>query len=84
MDELNGAHYLDRVVRETLRLYAPVPATARVATKDDVIKLSEAFVDVNGKEHWELRVKKGQEFSIPIQVFNRAKSLWGEDADEFR
>lgn len=36
MDELNSLKYMDWVVRETMRLYAPVPSTVRMATKDDV------------------------------------------------
>lgn len=36
MDELNSLKYLDAVVRETMRLHAPVPSTTREATKDDV------------------------------------------------
>jgi hypothetical protein len=39
MDELNRMTYLDAVVREVLRLYAPVPATLRVAVKDDILPL---------------------------------------------
>ncbi len=49
MDQLNSLPYLDRVVRETLRLYAPVPETTRVAEKDDVIPVSEPFVDRFGQ-----------------------------------
>ena len=48
MDELNGLPYLDMVVRESLRLHAPVPTTIRVATKDDVIPVSASFTDRNG------------------------------------
>ncbi|KAF9268376.1 cytochrome P450 [Marasmius fiardii PR-910] len=84
MDKLNGLQYLDCVVRETLRLFAPVPATVREATRDDVIRLSESFVDVHGKEHWEFKVKKGQQITIPILMLNKAKFWWGEDAEEFQ
>ena len=49
MDELNSLPYLDAVVRETLRVHAPVPTTIRVAMKDDVIPVSEPFVDRYGQ-----------------------------------
>ena len=45
MDELNALPYLDAVLREVLRLYAPVPNTVRVATRDDVIPVSKPFMD---------------------------------------
>ena len=49
MDDLNGLPYLDAVVREVLRLHSPVPSTLRVATKDDVIPLSEKIKKSNGE-----------------------------------
>ena len=49
MDELDALPYLDMVVRETLRLYAPVPTTMRVATKDDVIPLGTPVVGRDGQ-----------------------------------
>lgn len=55
MEELNSLPYLDAVVRETLRYYTPVPNTARVANRDDVIPLSKPFVDRYGVERRELR-----------------------------
>ena len=30
------------------------------------------------------RVRKGQSIMIPIIIINRDKSIWGEDADEFK
>lgn len=55
MEELNSLPYLDAVVRETLRYYTPVPNTARVANRDDVIPLSKPFVDRHGVVRRELR-----------------------------
>lgn len=49
MDELNALPYLDAVVRETLRIHAPVPSTLRVAVKDDVLPLTTPVTDRNGK-----------------------------------
>ncbi|KAL0057874.1 hypothetical protein AAF712_015468 [Marasmius tenuissimus] len=84
MDQLNGLPYLDAVVRETFRLLAPVQTTARQAMKDDVIPLSESFVDLCGQRHDALRVRKGQTIIIPIVAINKDKNLWGEDAEEFK
>ena len=48
MDELNAFPYLEAVVRETLRIYSPVSATVRIASKDDVIPLDRPYVDTKG------------------------------------
>ena len=55
MEELNALPYLDAVVRETLRLHAPVSSTARQAMKDDIIPLSIPFTDKKGVVHHEIR-----------------------------
>ncbi|KAJ6457452.1 cytochrome P450 [Mycena vitilis] len=83
MDELNALPYLDCVVRETLRLHAPVPATMRVATQDDVVPLSQPYTDTKGVVHETLRVKRGQTIVIPVLAMNRDKKIWGQDAMEF-
>ena len=49
MDQLNSLPYLDAVVRETLRIHAPVPLTMRAATRDDILPLGEPIKDKYGK-----------------------------------
>ncbi|KAI0742833.1 cytochrome P450 [Daedaleopsis nitida] len=84
MDELSELPYLDAVVRETLRVHAPVPTTIRVAMKDDVIPVAESFVDRYGQVQDGIRISKGNPIFIPILSLNRSKKLWGEDAHEFK
>ncbi|KAH9946884.1 cytochrome P450 [Amylocystis lapponica] len=84
MDELNALPYLDAVVRETMRVHAPVPATHRVAARDDVVPLGTPVVDTRGQVHESIKIDKGQGIFISITAVNRAKALWGEDAFEFR
>ncbi|RPD78584.1 cytochrome P450 [Lentinus tigrinus ALCF2SS1-7] len=84
MEDLNSLTYLDYVVRETLRLHAPVVVTARVAQKDDVIPLSEPIRDRDGNLLTEIPLVKGTRVHIPIVAVQRLKALWGEDATEFR
>ncbi|KAJ7611689.1 cytochrome P450 [Roridomyces roridus] len=83
MDQLNDLPYLDCVVRETLRIHAPVPSTMRIATQDDIVPLATPFTDRHGKVHQTLRVVKGQTIMIPILAMNRDPAIWGEDAMEF-
>ncbi|THH14731.1 hypothetical protein EW146_g5637 [Bondarzewia mesenterica] len=84
MDELNSLPYLDAVVREALRLHAPVGSTDRVAVQDDVIPLNMEFVDKDGVRRKEIRVAKGDIIYIPIRILNRSVEFWGEDAHEFK
>ncbi|KAK0229081.1 cytochrome P450 [Armillaria nabsnona] len=84
VDEMNALPYLDWVIRETLRVNPPVPSLARVAGKDDVIPLRQPFKDTRGTSHDIIPIKKGELIIIPIMAMNRDKSLWGDDAAEFR
>jgi len=84
MDDLNGLPYMDAVVRETLRLYPPLPGVLREARKDDCIPLSTPFTDKKGIVRSEIRIRKGQSVTIPINLINRDISIWGEDAAEFK
>ncbi|OSD05293.1 cytochrome P450 [Trametes coccinea BRFM310] len=84
MDELMALPYLDMVVRESLRLHAPIPETGRVAMRADVIPLDRPFTDRDGVVHDHVKVAKGDVILIPIKALNRLESLWGPDAHEFR
>ncbi|KAK7678026.1 hypothetical protein QCA50_018966 [Cerrena zonata] len=84
MDELMALPYLDMVVKEVLRLHAPVPSTVRIATKEEVIPVSEPFTDRFGEVQDKIRVAKGDYIFIPILAINRDKAIWGEDSMEFR
>ncbi|KAJ6543029.1 cytochrome P450 [Mycena capillaripes] len=84
MEELNSLPYLESVVRETMRVHAPVVFTQRMAMEDDVLPLSKPYVDKEGKSHDSLPIPKGQMIHIPILAVNTDKEIWGEDAGEFK
>jgi hypothetical protein len=48
MEQLNSLPYLEGVVREALRLYAPASGTHRVAMHDAEIPLQKPFTDKQG------------------------------------
>lgn len=50
VEDLADLPYLDMVVREILRVHAPVPQTIRVAAKDEAIPAATPFKDKNGIE----------------------------------
>ncbi|CAL1709425.1 unnamed protein product [Somion occarium] len=84
IDELNSLSYLEIVVRETLRLYAPVPTIVRQAMKDDVIPVGEPYTDRFGEVRDEIRIRKGDVIMVPILAMNRSTKLWGSDAHQFK
>ncbi|KAJ7735826.1 cytochrome P450 [Mycena maculata] len=84
MDELNALPYLESVVREILRVHAPVVFITRMAMEDDVLPLSKPYIDKTGKSHDSLPIPKGQIIHIPILAINTDPEIWGEDAAEFR
>ncbi|KAJ3864810.1 cytochrome P450 [Lentinula novae-zelandiae] len=70
-------HYLDVVVKETLRFHSPAPETARVAVEDNILPLNTPVTDKNGVG--------GMIFIFPDNIsFSLAKELWGEDAMDFK
>jgi hypothetical protein len=51
LDALNSLPYLDKVVREVMRVHSPVAFTNRMAMRDDVIPLGTPYTDTQGKQH---------------------------------
>ncbi|KAH9926684.1 cytochrome P450 [Fomitopsis serialis] len=69
---------------DTLRVHAPVRATGRTATKDDILPLSEPVIDQNGRVHEYIEIDEGTDITISILGINMSKALWGDDAAEFK
>ena len=58
MDDLMALPYLDMVVKEALRLNAPVTNSMKSAFRDDVIPVKEPFKDRFGNVQSEIRSVK--------------------------
>ncbi|KAG8878195.1 hypothetical protein FRB98_006327 [Tulasnella sp. 332] len=84
MDELNAMPYLDNVVKEILRLTPPIPTTKRIIKTDAIIPLAFPVVGKDGKEIFELFVRRGDSVRLHNYASNTRKDLWGDDALEFR
>ncbi|KAG9094931.1 hypothetical protein FS749_011509 [Ceratobasidium sp. UAMH 11750] len=84
MADLDKLPYLDKVVRECLRVHPAVPSTVREAAHEVHIPLSRPIKDRNGVDRSSITVQKGDAVFIPILAMNRAKEVWGEDSMEFK
>ncbi|KAG8960638.1 hypothetical protein FRC03_006310 [Tulasnella sp. 419] len=58
--------------------------TTREAGKDDTIPLSTPYVDKQGVTRHEVKIDKGTTVYFSIISMHRDKSVWGEDAMEFK
>jgi len=83
-NELMEIPYLDAVIRETLRVYAPVTILPREARKDIILPLSEPIRGLDGKLMHEIPIPKDTRLLIGIEGVNCNKALWGADALEWK
>ncbi|KAG8763655.1 hypothetical protein FRC11_014632 [Ceratobasidium sp. 423] len=83
-DLMTGMPWLDAVMKETFRHRPLSSHTERVALKDDVLRLQNPVYNERGHKVTEVTIKAGQLVHIPSISMSHAKSVWGEDADEFR
>jgi cytochrome P450 len=77
---------LDNVVKESIRLIAPVHSSIRVATKDDEIPTSYPVVLRDGRVDTKrsVSIEKGSFVHIAVDGFNKDKEFWGPDAWQFK
>jgi cytochrome P450 len=66
---LQSLPYLSAVCNEVIRYYPFVPLSPRVAERDTSLL--------------GVPIPRGTTLLTPVEVFNRSKELWGDDAEEF-
>ncbi|GJJ11611.1 hypothetical protein Clacol_005846 [Clathrus columnatus] len=76
--DFDSMSHLQAVMKETLRVYPIVSSLVRQAGKDDCIPLSYPVPTANGEIISEIPINRGERVLISL------KSIWGEDADEWR
>ncbi|CCO35089.1 Cytochrome P450 3A24 [Rhizoctonia solani AG-1 IB] len=74
--------YLDAVVKETLRLHAPVTYLGRICEEDTVVPLTYPVSTPTGTITG-LPVKKGTRLALSVAFSNRDEKAWGERAEDF-
>jgi len=84
IQDIDSMKYLAAVMKETLRYRSIVHLIQREATKDDIIPLSTPLKSKNGEIITSIPVSKGQRCFLGVSVYNLLKSVWGEDADQWR
>ncbi|TFK49749.1 cytochrome P450 [Heliocybe sulcata] len=84
LSDMENMEYLLAVIKEGLRLYPVVFQVSRVAEKDTVLPLSRELKTTSGTQLHCLHIPKGTEVILAIGAYNRDKTIWGQDADEFK
>ncbi|THH10021.1 hypothetical protein EW146_g8504 [Bondarzewia mesenterica] len=79
-EAVQGRDLLSLLIKANMAM--DLPESARM-DDDDVLAHGE-WVDAKGVKRTGVRVSKGDLVSIPIMAINRSKTLWGEDAAQFK
>ncbi|KAF8518583.1 cytochrome P450, partial [Gautieria morchelliformis] len=82
--DLDSMTCLLALMKETLRYHPIVPGLVRLAGRDDVIPLAIPQKTRAGEFIISIPVNRGQRIVISIAGYNRLKSLWGDDANQWR
>lgn len=82
-EDLLELPYLDAICKETLRVYPPVDQLYRTSVKPTVIPILYPIQSTDGKELREIAIEPGTDTIVSIVGYNRNKSVWGADAEEW-
>ncbi|KAG1802771.1 cytochrome P450 [Suillus plorans] len=83
-DALINLPFLDAVVRETLRLYPSLPHMGRKVVKATTLPLQFPVRSSSGAEISSIALHKNVFVIISILAANRNRTLWGDDANEWK
>jgi len=75
---------LDAVVKETLRISAPVTTITRKSLVDDILPLWQPIQTKDGRMITEIPCPKGTVIWVGISTANTSKNIWGQDAREWK
>ncbi|KAG7440063.1 cytochrome P450 [Guyanagaster necrorhizus] len=81
-DEISELPWLDAVIKETLRLYPPVPFVRRTAIKERSLTYSPDVHDLDSSAS--VSVPVGTTLFVGIAGANRLESIWGPDAKSWK
>lgn len=77
--QLRKMKYLELVIRESMRLYPPVPVNARTAVKTTTLPVGGGLDGLSP-----ILVRKGEAVSYSPYVIHRRKDIYGEDSLNYR
>ncbi|KAF8883812.1 cytochrome P450 [Infundibulicybe gibba] len=80
-DEIMALPMLDAVLKETLRLYPPVPFVRRTAVKESIVSYSPSGHEDDVAS---ITIPAGTTIFVGIAGGNRMESVWGLDAKEWK
>ncbi|RPD81959.1 cytochrome P450 [Lentinus tigrinus ALCF2SS1-7] len=83
IEDLDSMTTVMNAIKETLRFHPIVYNLQRYALKDDVLPLSQPIISAIGEEIHAIPIKAGQWIVASLAGYNRLRSVWGEDADEW-